>query len=230
MLKMLIRMDNDKINIEKKYKLEGIYTTIDNAFLKMGLPRIADTSGALVYCDNGNAKDYGRFGKIVNTLKKQSWFMDNVVAWRMYDSDNSDTPDDFNEEDLLVHYKKQTMEGQRLERKYYKALNFDLSTHQLNDLYPGTNYRKAYEDLRRLFMSHNFFHRQGSGYISGEKLSTADIFDLMDDLSQECPWIGDCVNKIDITNVGRQYDLTDLLKPTELSLNEDIILNNDQYH
>ena len=53
------------------------------------------------------------------------------------------------------------------------------------------------------------------GYISDNKLTTADIYDLMDELSQHLPWIGDCVNKIDVTNIGRQHDLTDLLKPME---------------
>lgn len=70
-----------------------------------------------------------------------------------------------------------------MERKYYKALNFDLSTHQLKVHYPGTNYRKSYDDLKRFFKQHNFLHRQGSGYLSEERLSTADIYDLMDDLS-----------------------------------------------
>lgn len=37
---------------------------------------------------------------------------------------------------------------------------------------------------------------------------------MMDELSQKLPWIGDCVNKIDVTNIGRQNDLTELLKPT----------------
>ncbi|HIY00463.1 MAG TPA: hypothetical protein IAA26_01220 [Candidatus Blautia faecipullorum] len=102
-----------------------------------------------------------------------------------------------------------------MERKYFKALNFDLDTHQLEKHYPGSNYRKAYKDLRRFFKRHSFSHRQGSGYISDEKLSTADIYDLMEELSYEFPWIGICVNKIDVTNIGRQHDLTDLLKPTE---------------
>lgn len=96
-----------------------------------------------------------------------------------------------------------------MEQKYYKAINFDLSTHQLEEHYPGANYRQAYEDLKRFFRRHDFSHRQGSGYISDEKLSTADIYDLMDDLSQQYQWIGECVNKIDVTNVGVQHDLTD---------------------
>ena len=66
-----------------------------------------------------------------------------------------------------------------MERKYFKALNFDLDTHQLQEHYPGANYRQAYDDLRRFFKRHHFSHRQGSGYISDEKLTTADIYDLM---------------------------------------------------
>ena len=46
-------------------------------------------------------------------------------------------------------------------------------------------------------------------------MATADIYDLMDELSRQFPWIGICVNKIDVTNVGRQHDLTELLKPAE---------------
>ena len=36
MLKMMIRMDDDKITTEKKYHLDGIYSTINNTFLTMG--------------------------------------------------------------------------------------------------------------------------------------------------------------------------------------------------
>ncbi len=37
--------------------------------------------------------------------------MENFAAWLLCDSDDSGSPDDFNEEDLLDHYrKKQVME------------------------------------------------------------------------------------------------------------------------
>ena len=111
-----------------------------------------------------------------------------------------------------------------MERKYFKALNFDLDTHQLQEHYPGANYRQAYDDLRRFFKKHQFSHRQGSGYISEDKLTTADIYDLMDDLSQQFPWIGVCVSKIEVTNVGRQHDLTELLKPSEEIVIDDSLL------
>ena len=36
--------------------------------------------------------------------------MDNVAVWRLYDSDDSDSSENFNEEDLLTHYReKQAM-------------------------------------------------------------------------------------------------------------------------
>ena len=106
MLKMMIRMNDQKIRAERKYRPDGIYRTIDRTFLQMGFPRMQDSSGFLVYCDNGSSRDYGRFGRIVNTLKRQSWFMDNVEVWRFCDSDDSDDPNDFNEEDLLGHYRR----------------------------------------------------------------------------------------------------------------------------
>ena len=142
MLKMVIRMNDDKITAENKYRLDGIYNTINHTFQTVGLPRMEDGSGALVFRDCGRARDFSLFGRIVNTLKRQTWFMDNVSVWRLC-------------------------------------------------------------------------HRQGSGYISDDKLATADIYDLMDELSRQFPWIGICVNKIDVTNVGRQHDLTELLKPAE---------------
>lgn len=103
-----------------------------------------------------------------------------------------------------------------MERTYFKAVNFDLDTHKLKELYPGNRYKNAYDDLRRFFKRHGYSHRQGSGYISDEKQSTTDIYDLMDEVSTAYTWIGECVNRIDVTNVGHQHDLTDLLKPIEI--------------
>lgn len=84
---------------------------IDSAFAKMGLSRMEETSGSLVYRDSGNTADYGRFGKIVNTLKKQPWFMENVVEWLFCDNADSDDPEDFNEENLLNHYRQKQAMG-----------------------------------------------------------------------------------------------------------------------
>ncbi len=102
-----------------------------------------------------------------------------------------------------------------MERKYYKAINFDLDTIKLRNYYP--RYQKAYSDLLRFFKTKNFSHRQGSGYVSNIKLSSADIVDIIGDLQQEFVWAGTCIKKIDVTNVGAQYDLTELLAPVEMN-------------
>ena len=81
MLKMVIRMNDDKITAENKYRLDGIYNTINHTFQTVGLPRMEDGSGALVFRDCGRARDFSLFGRIVNTLKRQTWFMDNVSVW-----------------------------------------------------------------------------------------------------------------------------------------------------
>ena len=109
-----------------------------------------------------------------------------------------------------------------MERRYYKAINFDLDTHQLQEYYPGSNYRLAYEDLRRFFAYQNFSHRQDSGYTSNVKMTNADIYDLLGDLKQKFPWIKNCVRKMDSTNIGRQYDLAELLQPIEETIPDDL--------
>ena len=96
-----------------------------------------------------------------------------------------------------------------MERKYYKAINFDLDTNELKQYYP--RYQQAYYDLKRFFKSKGFSHRQGSGYVSDTKLSTADIVDIIDEMRKYFEWTSTCANKIDVTNVGTQYDLTGLL-------------------
>ena len=52
MLKMLIRMDNHKIETEQKYNSESIYSTLNNAFSRMRFQRISGESNTLIYCDN----------------------------------------------------------------------------------------------------------------------------------------------------------------------------------
>jgi len=111
-----------------------------------------------------------------------------------------------------------------VERRYRKAIHFDLDTHCLKRLYPGRDYRAAYYDLRRFFAVHGFAHRQGSGYLSETKLTSADIYDLMDELAQAFPWLGECVHKIDVTNIGQQHDLLELLRPGILDLDEVLTL------
>ena len=111
MLKMLISMNREKIFFDKKYRLDGIEGTICKLFENAGFHRLDDETDSLIYEGNNSSRDFGKFGKIVNTLKRQPWFMENVAEWRLYDSDDSDNPYDYNEEDLLQHYRKKNAVG-----------------------------------------------------------------------------------------------------------------------
>lgn len=70
MLMMKIEMNADKIQAEQRYTISAINRTIESAFAQMKLRKVEDASGALLYRNSGNARDYGRFGKVVNALKK----------------------------------------------------------------------------------------------------------------------------------------------------------------
>lgn len=108
-----------------------------------------------------------------------------------------------------------------MEKKYLKAINFDLNVRGLKKYY--SDYRKAYYDVKRFFKKQGFEHRQGSGYISKKKLIQADIIDLLDVMNAELPWISDCVTKIDVTNIGTQHDLKDLLKDLTVASEEELL-------
>ena len=105
MIKMTIRMNEEKISTSSEYTVEHIYQALDSIFSKYGMDR-TETDRGIEYVGHNRPTDFAYFGKIMLGLKEQPWFMDNVKTWLYCNSDDSDSPTDFNEEDLLVHYGK----------------------------------------------------------------------------------------------------------------------------
>jgi len=95
------------------------------------------------------------------------------------------------------------------ESKIRKAINFDLDTKVMKEqgVYP-----KGYRLLKKSFKELGFKHRQGSGYVSIEKLDSNEIIDIIERITSCNNWLADCVNKIDVTDIGKQHDLTDMVK------------------
>lgn len=89
MMKMLIKLDYDKIQREGKYEPQEIDRVINQSFLESGICK--DENG---YYVNG---DFVSFGSIILWLSKEDWFMNNVLEWLWYDSDSV--------EDVLDFYK-----------------------------------------------------------------------------------------------------------------------------
>lgn len=92
-----------------------------------------------------------------------------------------------------------------MEKGKVKAINFDLDTNVMKSL--GV-YPDGYRQLGKALHEAGFLHRQGSGYVSKEKLLNDDINDIVESLTIKNPWLVKCVNKLDVTDVGKQHDLT----------------------
>lgn len=96
-----------------------------------------------------------------------------------------------------------------MERTKRKALNFDLDTKKMKEL---NLYPRGYRLLGSSLKKHGFEHRQGSGYISKAKLDGDNVYDIISDVVSENEWLASCVKKIDVTDIGKQHDLTMTVK------------------
>lgn len=95
--------------------------------------------------------------------------------------------------------------------KTRKAFNFDLDTKKLKEFYPNKHWRMAYKDIKVFLKNENFEHRQGSGYVSKDKLYSYQVVAVVKRLNKACPWLKKCVKHFDVTDIGRQHDLTYLI-------------------
>ncbi len=121
---------------------------------------------------------------------------------------------------------------------FKKQISFDLDTKKLEKYYPKPHdtvrddyYKKAYRDIKTFMLDNDFEHRQWSVYVSKEKLYHTEIAFLIKKMVKECPWLDDCVRSFDVTNVGQEYSLLDVLKSEyELlySPNKAQLVNDDQ--
>ena len=91
-----------------------------------------------------------------------------------------------------------------------KALNFDLDTKEYEN-YTGKKAPTAYAEIKRFLKRNGFEHRQGSGYISEESLTDGKIFAIIQNMSVELKWLRNCVEQIDVTNIGKQHSLVDVI-------------------
>lgn len=106
MLKLEIKLDDNKIIADNKFKIEKIYQTLEEAFKKCQLRQEKEKDGTLFFYGSGNSKDYGAFGGIITSLEEKPWFMDYVTRWIWYNSDDGINEEDFAVEDVLYHYTK----------------------------------------------------------------------------------------------------------------------------
>jgi virulence-associated protein VapD len=98
------------------------------------------------------------------------------------------------------------------ESRRYKAVNFDLDTQSLRKLFGESGRSTAYFQVGRFLKKRGFEHRQGSGCHSTMTMSDSETVDLIVALYKELDWLPGCVQKLDGTNIGREYDLDSIAK------------------
>ena len=98
-----------------------------------------------------------------------------------------------------------------------KAINFDLDTKILASTF-GKNYHNKYKKIENDLDKLGFIHRQGSGYVSEKPLNERDTIKVIKKLTKQNPWLATCTKQFDITNVGQQYSVLNVIKTTSQSL------------
>lgn len=90
-----------------------------------------------------------------------------------------------------------------------RAINFDLDTKIMKEkgVYPN-----GYKQIEELLKKCGFTHRQGSGYESTFEISSNRVKNVIKKVVKENPWLADCVKKVDVTDIGKQYDLIPTIK------------------
>lgn len=95
MMKMLVKLDTEKIAKEGKYDVNKINAYLIDTFAKKGMKKDSDN-----WFINGN---FTTCGSLIIKLSKADWFRNNVIEWLWYDTDDSSV------EDLKAHYCKETI-------------------------------------------------------------------------------------------------------------------------
>lgn len=106
MLKLEIKLDDKQIIADGKYTCEKVYDAIDKAFSTFQFRKEIYEDGTICYYGNGKPRDFGGFGRLITSLKDREWFMEYLIKWIWYNSDNGRNEEDYAVNDVLYHYTK----------------------------------------------------------------------------------------------------------------------------
>lgn len=93
------------------------------------------------------------------------------------------------------------------------AFNFDLIVENLDMYYPSPKkpnpeiHSRAYYDIEKYFKQNGVGWRSGSGYTSNGPMSLKRAAILIEQMSQDLPWLDLCVRVFDVTEIRNTYSL-----------------------
>ena len=100
-------------------------------------------------------------------------------------------------------------------QRRYKMINFDLSIARLEEEFGQGKYHKGYSLIKRFFEANGFMHHQYSGYLSASAMDYGDVYILvLNNMISKLPWLIDCVEKFDATNVTSQSNMLEAIRGT----------------
>ena len=100
-----------------------------------------------------------------------------------------------------------------------KAINFDIDTKKYKKC-TKKSASTAYEEIKDFLYKNDFIHRQGSGYISKESLKDFQVATIILAMSMELKWLKYCVKEMDVTNIGKQYSMINVINEASKKLNK----------
>ena len=103
MYKMIIRINEDKVLSDQVFDLNTVYDKLDAIFAKRGFS-LRIENGNRVYFGTDASTDYPNLGIILNGLKKQDWFVKNLLVLVLCTNEDSEDLNDFEEEDLVEYF------------------------------------------------------------------------------------------------------------------------------
>lgn len=112
-------------------------------------------------------------------------------------------------------------------RQSRKQITFDLGENKLKMYYPKPSFtinpryhKKAWSDIAKFMKAVGFEHRQYSVYISRESKTDAEIGNLVIYMVRKMPWLNECLNAIDVTNIGKQHSLMNIVEMATIAILE----------
>lgn len=86
MMKMLIRLDEEKILKDGIYDLEGMWKLIDERFVEQMCIKEVQTDDSVVYKGNPKRKDnFSAFGILCRFFNNTKWFVENCKICKLFE-------------------------------------------------------------------------------------------------------------------------------------------------
>lgn len=92
------------------------------------------------------------------------------------------------------------------------AITFDLNTKALEQHYPHSSWRNAYNDIEILLAEFGFTRQQGSVYFGDNEVTAVTCVTAVQELAQEYQWFELCVNDIRMLRIEEFNDLMPAIK------------------